>query len=234
MTSNQIKLIACISMLIDHTALELLGNVDYLRAAGRIAMPLFAYLIGEGCRYTRNRSKYFLRIFTLGIFCQGVYTVAELSSGSFNGVYLNILITFSVAILLSFAFLRFEEKKKYSLPVLILTVALVILFELFCRKSKSLVGISVAYDYGIFGVILPLVSAMFADKKPKLIAFSMALTVFAVYNALSIRYYIFALIALPIIFMYNGKRGNPRYKYAFYIFYPAHLALIYVIKLLIS
>lgn len=234
MTSNLIKLIACISMLVDHIALELLGNPDCLRAAGRIAMPLFAYFIGEGCRYTKNRSGYFLRIFSLGIFCQGIYAVVLLLGGSFTRLHLNILITFSVAILLSFAFLRFEEKQKYSPAVLILAIVIVILFDLFCKKSRSLVGISVTYDYGIFGVVLPLVSAMFTDKRARLIAFSAVLAVFAIYNAQSVWYYVFALVSLPIIFMYNGKRGNARFKYFFYIFYPLHLAAIYIIKLVIA
>ncbi len=221
-------------MLIDHVALELLGNPVFLRATGRIAMPLFAFLIGEGCRYTRNRAKYFLRIFTLGVFCQAVYTLALLLNGALTSVYLNILLTFSVAILLSFAFIRFEEKKKYSLSVLIMTIVLVILFELFCQKSKSIVGISISYDYGIFGVILPFVSAMFKDRRGRLTAFSAALIVFVIFNAQSTWYYVFALFALPIIFLYNGKRGNAHFKYSFYIFYPLHLAIIYIIKLLIS
>ena len=55
LTGNQLKLIALITMTIDHIGFMLLPQVKILRAIGRIAFPIFAYMIAEGCQYTRNR-----------------------------------------------------------------------------------------------------------------------------------------------------------------------------------
>ena len=55
LTGNQLKLIALFAMTCDHVGLQLLPNVLILRILGRLALPIFAYMIAEGCRYTRNR-----------------------------------------------------------------------------------------------------------------------------------------------------------------------------------
>lgn len=54
MNRNQLKIIACISMLIDHIGYVLFPDVTVLRLIGRIAMPIFAFFIGEGCLYTKT------------------------------------------------------------------------------------------------------------------------------------------------------------------------------------
>jgi|GEM_PF-2361223 len=73
MTRNTLKTIACVSMLVDHIGYILLPEAAFLRYIGRLAMPIFAFFIGEGCLYTRNRKKYFTRIFGLGVVCQLFY-----------------------------------------------------------------------------------------------------------------------------------------------------------------
>ena len=65
LTGNQLKLIALITMTIDHVGMMLLPQLRILRAIGRIAFPIFAYMIAEGCRYTHSRKKYLLSM--LGI-----------------------------------------------------------------------------------------------------------------------------------------------------------------------
>ena len=61
-TGNELKLIAMIAMTCDHVGLQLLPGVPVLRIIGRLALPIYAYMIAEGCRYTRSRKKYLLRI----------------------------------------------------------------------------------------------------------------------------------------------------------------------------
>ena len=94
MSSFVLKLIAAVSMLCDHAGLILFSEVPELRIAGRLAFPLYAFCIAEGFRHTRNRLRYFLRIFVLGVLCQIVFFIAE------KELYLGILITFSFSILL--------------------------------------------------------------------------------------------------------------------------------------
>ena len=58
LTNNQLKIIAMVSMALDHIGLLFFPDVMLFRALGRIAFPIFAYMIAEGCRYTKNRAKY--------------------------------------------------------------------------------------------------------------------------------------------------------------------------------
>ena len=89
-----LKLIAAATMLIDHAGLLLFPGHPWMRIVGRIAYPLFAWCIAEGFRYTRNRMRYFLQVFILGVGCQIVYTIAE------RELYFGILLTFSFSLVL--------------------------------------------------------------------------------------------------------------------------------------
>jgi hypothetical protein len=76
---NALKIIAALAMLIDHAGiLFFAGSPLYLpmRAVGRLAFPLFAYLFAEGCIFTRNRTRHLLSVFLLGVLCQGVFFFA--------------------------------------------------------------------------------------------------------------------------------------------------------------
>ena len=93
LSGSTLKLFACVCMLIDHIGHHLLPSYDLLRVIGRIAFPIFAFLIAEGCRYTRSRLRYFLTIFISGLLFFGV-------TYAFSGViFYNVFFTFSLAIL---------------------------------------------------------------------------------------------------------------------------------------
>ena len=62
LTGNQLKLLALIAMTCDHVGLQLLPQFIILRIIGRLAAPLFAYMIAEGCRYTHDRGRYLGRL----------------------------------------------------------------------------------------------------------------------------------------------------------------------------
>ena len=63
LSSTVLKLIAAVTMFIDHAGLILFPQYRIFRIIGRLAFPIYAYCIAEGFRYTRNRKKYFLRVF---------------------------------------------------------------------------------------------------------------------------------------------------------------------------
>ncbi|MBO5857524.1 MAG: conjugal transfer protein TraX, partial [Clostridia bacterium] len=120
LTNNQLKIIAMVSMLFDHIGKELLPQYEILQIIGRLAFPIFAFMIAEGCFYTKNKIKYFLTIFILGTGCQIVYFIVDKS------FYQNILITFSLSIELVFALENFRTKReKISGIILFFTVAIV-------------------------------------------------------------------------------------------------------------
>ena len=239
LTSFVLKIIAAISMLLDHAGLILYPASDALRIAGRLAFPIYAYCIAEGFRYTRNRLKYFLRIFLLGVLCQIVYTVAE------GRLYLGTLITYSISILLLAAadsVKKATKGEKSGFAVLsekLLKREMTNSFDRFFSTSVFAMLLFLVFflttrvtvDYGFFGVLLPVCAGLFEDRGQRLVMFSAGLLALCIHSVdFPIEWY--ALAALPLLFLYNGKPGRVRLKYFFYIFYPAHLVILYGISLL--
>lgn len=93
LTNNQLKIIAMISMALDHIGLILFPQFRIFRILGRIAFSIFAYMIAEGCRYTQNRAKYLAVIAAMGVAFQLVYFFL------LGDLYQGILVTFSLAII---------------------------------------------------------------------------------------------------------------------------------------
>lgn len=220
LTNNQLKIIAIISMLLDHIGKELFPQITVLQIIGRIAFPVFAFMIAEGCFYTRDKKKYLLKIAALAIGCQAVYFIAERS------FYQNVLVTFSLAILLIFAVDYFLKKKniiRAFIPILLFVLILFLVFAM----PRIIKGFHI--DYGLFGLLLP-VAVYFTPNKPlRLIVLTAFLSLLAAELG-GIQWY--SLISVVFIALYNGTRGKLNLKYLFYIFYPLHLAVIYLVKIL--
>lgn len=217
LSNNQIKLLAMLFMLIDHIGMILFPKVLAFRMIGRLAMPLFAYMIAEGCAHTRSRTRYLTSMAVFAVLCQGM---SSLVTGK---LYQNILVTFSlsVAVIFSIDRLRIRRDAIHTLIALTTIGGAVCLTVLLPRLVR---GFDI--DYGLFGVLLP-VAVYYAPTKPyKLIA---AATVLTAQAFLSTPLQWFSLAALPLLMLYNGKRGTYRLKYLFYVFYPLHLACLYLI-----
>ena len=97
LTNNQLKIIAMISMLIDHIGVQIFPHVLIFRIIGRLAFPIFAYMIAEGCFYTKNKARYLLMVFGLGFICQLVFYFFM------NSLYQGILMTFTLSIICIYA-----------------------------------------------------------------------------------------------------------------------------------
>ena len=213
-----LKLLAAACMLIDHAGLILFPSQMWMRAVGRLAFPLFAFFIGEGFFYTKNRTKYFLRIFLLGVACQIPYAVVGYP------LELGILITFSISLclmeLLSRAQTGFREGKEGPAWLIAFTMAV---------AAAALLCHHVSVDYGFFGILLPVWMTPFRKKSHRLAAFAAGLVALCVYFAYPtfLDVQILCLLALPLLLLYNGKPGKYRMKWFFYIFYPVHLALLW-------
>lgn len=239
LNANAIKFLAAAFMLADH--IGFLWNIPFLRILGRISMPLFAYMIAEGCAYTRNKLKHFLMIFLLGAICQLVYAIV-----SPNEIYLSILITFSISILLVYSLQYFKNclfcenvgliKKILSGAIFFVAVAL----TYYINQISSINGKTFYIDYGFWGCMLPVFASLFDFKRTsfspqgglkaalsilKCVAFSVGVVLLCNFSPLEIEWY--ALISLPILAIYNGEKGKLNTKYFFYVFYPLHLAILY-------
>lgn len=215
MTGNTLKIIAAIAMLIDHVGLMFFPEIALFRIIGRLAFPIFAFMIAEGCKYTRSRLRYFLQLFGLALGCQIVYFIAD------GSMYLSVLFTFSLAVLTIFA-LQYCKAKPTALPILLFVTAVTAVYAL-----NRIFDI----DYGFFGCMLPVFAAAFHSTrfdKPLLNILMLALGLLLLWYSLGgLQLYAFA--AVPLLLCYSGRRGKIKMKYFFYIFYPAHLALLQVI-----
>lgn len=237
-----IKMLAALTMLLDHMGLILFPDLAWLRIVGRIAFPLYALCIAEGFTHTRHRGKYFLRIFILGVVCQIAYDAVS------SEVYLGILLTFSLSIILMFfldAWLCALKGKEQALSKLwekltghkqhrrgstvLCSVLLVTALALTVLLTQV-----VRVDYGLSGVLFPVLVYLGAFRWPKFAAFSLATGLLACNFEHSALPRAWSVIALVPAALYNGKPGRVKLKYFFYVFYPAHLLILYGIAFLLQ
>lgn len=222
LSGNQLKIIAMITMLIDHIGVNLFPSVTILRVIGRLSFPIFAYMIAEGCRYTRDRKNYLFTIAALGILCQLVFYVFTQS------LYQSILITFTISIVTIYAIDGLiYGKNNYSRAAWggVLLIALYVAFIAPVRLEAR----GFALDYGAAGAALPVAVYYSRGRIIKLLSLTIMLCVVA-YMSLPVQWY--SLFSVILLMLYSGFRGKMRMKYVFYVFYPAHLAVIYLIGMM--
>ena len=219
LTGNQLKLIAMAAMTCDHVGLQLLPQYPLLRIIGRLALPIYAYMIGEGCRYTRDRRRYLLSIAVLALVCQVVFWFASAS------LYQSILVTFSLSICLIYALDR--ALRGNWLPAAICSLSVLFLSVVLPQLLPA--HLNYGIDYGIWGILLP-VAVYFAPDRAKLAALSIALLPLCIGQG-GAQWYCY--LAVILLLFYNGKRGKTPMKNLFYIYYPAHLAIIYLISIIV-
>ena len=236
LSGNLLKLIACLSMLCDHAGLLLFPDVSWLRYVGRLAMPIFAFFIGIGCKKTHSPLKYLLRVFLLGVLCQAFYVGEDLlQNGQITELYLNVLFTFTLSMLLCFAFLRLQKASgggKFLWSAALLAVLGGSLF--LCRFASPLLPFSLRIDYGMAGILLPCFALASEDKSRQTAAFAVGLVCFNLLLEPIMPCTWFSLAALPLLWLYNGNRGKggKAAQWGFYLFYPLHFALLFGISLL--
>lgn len=221
LTGSSLKWIAIITMLIDHIGafiLEpyMLGNTIsdknimitiIPRLIGRLAFPIFTFLLVEGYMNTRNLKRY---IFQMGIFALISEIPFDLAS---HGVilefsYQNVFFTLFIGLFTIALFDKFKEMKHIKWLILI---------------SGMVIATILKTDYSSIGIVIIFVFYYFHDNKV-----SRNITI-----APLLLLQITAILALIPIELYNGKRGKQN-KFFFYIFYPAHLIILFLIRTMIS
>ena len=239
LNGNTLKLLAALFMFIDHFSMIYFPETSTIywvfRAIGRLSMPLFAFAIAEGCRYTRNKIKHFFMLFVLGVLCQIVYFIFDP-----NTLYFGILFTFSFAILCIYA-LQYLKKQIFDNNAKTYKKVLASFLFIFSISATYVFCYFFQVDYGFWGCMMPVFAALFdfhripaphelkkLDVLPlKVICLGIAL-IFLIYTNNSPLSAVtpYALLTLPILLLYNGEKGKRSMKYFFYIFYPAHLGLL--------
>ena len=216
LTSNQLKLLAMLTMTLDHIGVQMFPGALWLRIVGRLAFPIYAYMIAEGCAHTRNRRKYLLQMAGLALLCQLVYFFAM------GSLFQCILVTFTLSILLIYAC---DTGSRPLTALALLGVAFVTV-----ALPRLLPGTDFAIDYGFFGVLVPVAVYLGKTHREKLLFMAFTLAALA-WSFGGIQWY--SLAALLPLALYSGQRGKRRMKWLFYLYYPLHLAAIYGISLLL-
>ncbi len=235
LSASTLKIIACVFMVIDHMGVILFPEAEILRVIGRLSYPIFAYFIAEGCRYTRNKTKRFFLVFGLAVICEGV---AFIMTGEPDG---GILVNFCLSILLIYevqAFKKAWARKRWGETSLWLTVGLASVIGVYFFISRVLY-----VDYGFWGVLIPVWTVLtdyregeapawmeqLSGRWVRFAFFSLGLLLLCASRGLLTNVQSFSLFTLPILALYNGKPGRKGLKYGLYIFYPAHLVVLWVI-----
>ena len=218
LTGNQLKIIAMIAMTCDHVGVQIFPQLQWLRLVGRLAMPIYAFMIAEGCLHTRNRKKYLARLLGMGVLCQVVYLVAM------GSLYQCILITFSLSVVLIWLQDRAEQEKTRKACTMLFAAVLFAFFV--CTVLPDLLPrTDFRIDYGLPGVLLP-VLIYSAGTRGLLVGLALVALNYGGNQWLS-------FLSVPLLMLYNGQRGKANIGRFFYWYYPAHLVAVYGISLLL-
>lgn len=264
MTIYRLKIIALLSMVLDHIAEYFPEAMPIeLRWIGRLAAPIFIFCVIEGLLHTSNRKKYLLCLYT-GSALMGIGSIIlnllfqKASVPITNNVFPTLFII--AALITGFEYAEQIRQKIFFCFIFTIVQIAILVFESFiitCFFKNEPVLVQTAYYCGIGGIlpniifcdgsflwiILGILMYRLREKKMKFIImymlFSVIQTLFTlsyginVQNFLFINYQWMMLAALPLILLYNGKRGK-NVKRFFYVFYPLHIWVIFILSNMIE
>lgn len=230
-SNNVLKIIACITMLIDHMGVVLFPKITILRIIGRIAFPIFAFLLAEGCYYTRNKIRHLLVISGFAVVMQVVLFLATRMTD------FSIFIHFSIAVLLCLVIdliEKFIKERKVIVSIALILSFLISVIMLILIDKNTTYFFS---NYGLYGIFVP-VALYIIRKYIKHVHLLVSIIVICLSMVLMHfftvwMYQLYGMIACVFILLYNGKKGKYNLKYLFYIFYPLHLVILYAIALIL-
>jgi len=234
LNSNHLKLIAIIAMTIDHIAdliypgmpNNIISNI--LHIIGRLTAPIMFFFICEGFYYTKNLKKYILRLFLFAIISHFAYCFAfrinyiPFSSGNiFNQTSIMWSLAWSVVALYIIYKTNLKEWQKWILIILINIIT-------FSSDWSCIAVMSILSMYSNRG-----------NLKKQIISMSFWILIYAIISYLFVSK-IYGLITLgvllvyPLLNVYNGKKGKLNWlKWFFYIYYPLHLIVIGILRIII-
>ena len=224
-SGSTLKLIAIISMMIDHIAVFLYYELSFLstvlvtlgskeitvyyimRAVGRMAFPIYCFLLTEGFIHTSSRKRYLTNLFVFAVVSELPWNLIH--SGTLSYEKQNVFFTLLLGCLALYAIEEFKEKRVLQLFALAVIFALAYVLKV---------------DYGYMGVALIIAMYLLREQEAARIPVGICLC------SAKLR----ALPAFAAIYLYNGKRGfikGKMGKYICYAFYPLHLLILALIKM---
>ena len=224
LSQEGLKLIACLSMLADHIGYLLVPGI-WLRIIGRLAFPIYCFLLAEGTYRTKNPPKYMGRLLLTA--CLSELPFDLMLRGGIHWNNQNVMFT----LLLGFMALQLVLRSRFSPVSLCGAAALALLAEW------------MGADYGMEGVLVVLLFGMTRDLPYKFPVQALGMvaifagmggaTLFTLGNrAVSIQ--VLGALAIVPISLYSGQKRTfrPAVRWAFYLFYPIHMLALYLIALM--
>lgn len=220
-----LKLIAIISMLADHVNKALIypyleSNHGFLAfisdvfdIIGRIAFPLFCFMLVEGYFKTRNRKKYLLNLLLFGVISEVPFDMFTTAS-FFNMNWNNVMFTLALVLVTVWIIDTLKEKMQKRPKALWYLVSILIVLVM------CIVSMSLSLDYEHHAILIGYFFYLFHDMPVFAIPFGYA----------SMFKEPWALLGFGLTLTYNGERGK-QHKMLYYWFYPVHLLILGLLRL---
>jgi TraX protein. len=205
LNSFQLKCIAVLTMIIDHTGAVLFPGDLVFRYIGRISFPIFCFLLVEGFSHTRDMRKYMLRLGVFAVISEIPYDLAFRDTVLEFG-HQNVFFSLFIGVVMMYAL-----EKNAEWPIKVTEVLLAMWVAVFLRT-----------DYGFKGILL--ISNYYFLRRYRWRKHVAG----AVWNLLWNQIQRYGVFATVFLVLYNGEKG-PSMKYFFYLFYPLHLLVLYAI-----
>ena len=237
-SSFTLHTIAMLTMLIDHIYFTIFLNATWMNGIGRLAFPIFAFMIVEGYYHTKNIKNYILRLLIFAIISEIPFNIM-VGYKLFLPQYQNVIWTFLISLCGIVAIGKVKEKfKRNQTAVFILNTIIAVCAFLVAQMLRT--------DYLGYGVMTVFTFYFFRGKKlwqilGKIVMMllingvllrSMSSPLINI-GEITVPLQILAVLSLVIIELYNGERGyhNKFIKYLFYIFYPLHMLILGIISI---
>lgn len=215
LSGSALKIIAVLSMVADHCAYYLLDGdtwvYETMRCFGRIAFPVFAFLVAEGFAHTRNRMYYFLSLLLFAFISEVPWYLLNGMDGTHN-----VMFTLALGVAALAAFERLREHRVLCCCSLLLTAWM-------AAWSGT--------DYGWRGILMVTVFYLLGMVRNTPVTLCRMLQLLFAFPLMMHYGITGALLACAVIFLYDGTRGfihGNVAKYGFYAFYPAHLFFLII------
>lgn len=213
LSQEGLKYIACVTMLLDHVGAVFFPQNLWLRIIGRLAFPIYCFLLAEGAHYTRNPGKYALRLLIGLVLAELPFDLAFFGTITYS--HQNVMFT------LLLAFLAIQMWKHFSG------------FRRFLALIPIMAAELLQADYGAMGVLLVLLFYITREWEEKHILQAMGLLALGLSVFQTSFIQLLAVLAMIPISMYSGKKqSNSKFlQWIFYLFYPAHLLILWLISI---
>lgn len=219
LNSLHLKLLAVVTMLINHMGFTLFPHAVWMRAVGRLAFPIFCFLIAEGCAHTHDKKRYAGRLLLFAVLSELPFNL--MCSGQWlSWNHQNVLWTLLIGALVCWAmdWARTRPEMWQRLPA---DAAIAVGF---------LLGQVCNTDYGGWGVLLVTLFYLTREVRNRWAIQLVGLALFCWFCS-AWRLEMLAMLSLIPLCLYNGERGfsNKALQYGFYAFYPVHILILSVL-----